>query len=287
MKRLTITILIIAVFTGAIAAYALGGDAHSGIITATPIPASLVPGERFDMTIGISDNPGFAAMLIRISIPQGLALIDYHAYLPYAEDFITSIENDTPLPITGGYLVAGWTGRTENIYTNGSLFTLTFQATIDTPHIHTASIQIAFADRHAYDLPTDATENNLTIALPGGITGIGQSAKIGTIALKRPSISINPRYTTIKNQDGYEVRLEITIENLNLPPGEKIYFNCEEHSTIKIDVDIEGAQGIRISGHAQTDNQGITRGNLILTVDGEITTDQLTTLARALTTLFD
>jgi len=293
-SRSLLILLFAVILMASVAAAMPNSTSFYGIISATPIPATLSPGERFNTTISISENPGFAAMLIRISIPSGIELIGFRADSLQATDcegFFLSIEYynlaDDGIslihPITDSYIFAGWMARATNLYNDGNLFTLNFKVSSDIQDVQNTSIYIAFANARDYNLPTDAQENELNIALPGGITGEGQSARIGQAAICHSlRMVIKLDYIKITNRDTYEISFEVAVFNLNLPQNERIYFDCDAHDAIRIDVDISGIRGISISGFVKDDGFGVARGDLILTVDGEITTSRLNGLINSL-----
>jgi len=195
----------------------------------------LFPGDTLTSTIRIDDNTGFAGMLLRIRIPEGLELINVQVYdhmdIEYGLE-LPSCANDI-LPTASTPLredvFLGWVGRSYNFYGNGSLFTLTFRVTSDATAGQTVPIMIAFANgTPAYELPTDENDRELQMSIQGRLLDLGASAEIGRVAFghfaQGLSINVAPNSRTIINRVGESVDFNFTVTGM--PPNQ--YF-CISH----------------------------------------------------------
>jgi len=125
-------------------------------------------GQNVNVQIRIDDNPGFAAMPLRITIPQGLTLtaVTNNTALSF-----TPPQTMTPNPDRNVFM--GFLGNAENYY-GDILLTLTFSVSDaivipDGDDSVSLPIAIGFYDAHNNpDSPTDQTEADVDIAIIGG-----------------------------------------------------------------------------------------------------------------------
>ncbi|MCL1842544.1 MAG: hypothetical protein FWF79_01905, partial [Defluviitaleaceae bacterium] len=142
-------------------------------------------GDTFYVTVHLDDNPGFAAMLLRLHVPAGLELtgITHHAAAHPDNNFLDGILMPENLPRAGN-IFAGWAGR-GNLYGDGALFTYSFRVTGTTAA--ELPITLAFANYRgtgadALESPTNLAGQNVPITLPGGVTW-QNIATIATISI--------------------------------------------------------------------------------------------------------
>ncbi|MCL1843618.1 MAG: hypothetical protein FWF79_07380 [Defluviitaleaceae bacterium] len=96
---------------------------------------ALFPGDTFTATVSMEGNTGFAGMLLRIRIPEGLELIGIIAHnqpnMEYGLELPMCINGILPSEFSPlrGDVFTGWAGRSTNFYGNGLLFTYTFRVT--------------------------------------------------------------------------------------------------------------------------------------------------------------
>jgi len=152
------------------------------------------PGEEFDLTIGIQDNPGFAGFLVRLGFPTQLEVLtdEFRDYrdnfdpaadpmnIDYGLDFSEAftVSGDAPLTrlhggaLNGRYLYhVGWAGRNNNFTGNGDLFTFRVRVRPGTLAASLPYITIALANAvppYFADRPTDVLRQPVYISLPCG-----------------------------------------------------------------------------------------------------------------------
>jgi len=263
---------------------------QSAINSAQDIFASvgyLFPGDIFNATIRIDDNTGFAGMLFRVRIPDGVELIGTHVHdqpdMDYGLELPACVNNilaSKAAPLRGDVFV-GWAGRSTNFYGNGELFTLTFRVTDDAVAGQTVPIMIAFANgTPAYELPTDADKRELQISLPGGVLGLGESAEIGRVtfgqSIHELTIFVTPNHRTIVNRIGEYAEFDFTVTSL--PPNQTFCLawpTCTKgsacpahpykHPEQVAGIEIENLPNfISASGYVRTNNVGAGKSVFIL-----------------------
>jgi len=228
----------------------------------------LYPGDTFTATIGITENPGFAAMVLRMRIPAGLELIDATAHSLHDMYYgfeLPACANDTPPSQTAplhGEVFFGWTGRSRNFYANGAMFDLTFRVT-ETAAAGTAPVLLAFANgMGAYELPTDYLRREVQIALPGGVIGIGRSAEIARAIFPGLFVDASPQNLTIVNLPQNGATFQIFAGGL--PPNQVL--DPVNSPYINIDWQPPLPPWIQVSGHIETDANGTGVGTLTLSI---------------------
>jgi len=237
-----------------------------------------MPGDEFSMTTSITGNTGFAAMIVRVYVPQGLELIGFDVY-PQANfwagfDAPENWDDDFAVsPAMTGYVRVGWQGRTAahgNFTGNGNLFTHTFRVTGEIG-IATAPITMAFANASYpfYELPTDVNFTPLDISLPGGVIGVGRVANLGRIRIGEPRLSVSayPNHQTIINSVGKTVSFYITVSGM--PAGQTFCLrNPDTNSSASIAVAVPPGIEV-ICSSITTDAVGEGSGRLTLRIYDE------------------
>jgi hypothetical protein len=136
---------------------------------------SFTPGQSFELTVRIDENIGFGSMVAKLYIPEGLILTGFsHNNSPGMGNNIASPVIST----SGGYVLAGWNGRSTNI--TGNIDLLTFTVTVAnnaTPGL-TEPFTISFENA-----PKNAAGDVLKMMLPCG-SGFGETNVSGGVIIK-------------------------------------------------------------------------------------------------------
>jgi hypothetical protein len=125
-------------------------------------------GDEVTVDISISNNPGFATMPLRISIPEGLTLVKFELGHPALHaDFVgpPGVSPGEPTNITNQFFV-NWT-RTTNFTQSGTLLRLTF-ATNPNAEPGNYPVNIAFETVFAPSPPRNAAAEPLNIFIVDG-----------------------------------------------------------------------------------------------------------------------
>jgi len=146
----------------------------------------LSPGETFNVTLRIDDNTGFAGMAFRVYIPLGLEMTGLKLHsdeLPGLGNGFVGVHGWDGTyavypPITG-YAYINWAQFT-NFTGDGNLVTYVLTVT-DAIAGQVAPITLAFANATGYEIPHTVMGEELNIHLPGGVTGYGAVAEIGSV----------------------------------------------------------------------------------------------------------
>jgi YD repeat-containing protein len=136
---------------------------------------SFAPGESFDVVVRIDENIGFASMVTRLYIPEGLTLTGFsHNNSPGMSDNIIN----PVIPTTGSnYVVTGWDGRNSNITGNIDLLTFTITVNNNASSGLTEPFTISFEN-----VPTNVGGDELKMMLPCG-SGFGETTIIGGVII--------------------------------------------------------------------------------------------------------
>ena len=134
-------------------------------------------GESFDMVVRIDGNKGFANMMIKMFIPQGLELTGYsYSGFPW---FNNNIISPTIPTIGSNFALFGWQGRTSNITGDSDLFTFTFKVSNNAALGLTESITMSFENA-----PINANNDEVEISFcPYGIAEKSDITVIGGIII--------------------------------------------------------------------------------------------------------
>ena len=242
-------------------------------ISATAIPsASLSIGDEFSTTLSISGNPGFAAMIMRVRIPQGLELTGFtlHNHSELSSGFRGPRNWDEAYavyPPISGDIFAGWAGRTTNFTGNGNLITYTFRVAENAVPGAVKPITIAFANADGYEVPTNASLSELEISLPGGATNFGESGIIGNATIRGTiGVSITPSTETIGGEvDDY---VTFNVEVWGMPGNYTFYLdNRETNGAGRIEIAFPNdVRDLVPSGYVTTLADGTGSGTLTITV---------------------
>jgi len=178
---------------------------ENGTISASELPdRTLQRGEEFSITLSIAGNTGFAALPLRIFVPDGLELIRLelgHANLGGAS-FRTGPQDWVPEqyslfgyfenPIVGPiHAFASW-GRMSNFTVlNTDLVTLTFRVSATAENMTTDEINMAFATGVGADVPRAIIPG---ASVPLDIT-LTNGGNIGAVTIKSPLLPIHNGFT--------------------------------------------------------------------------------------------
>ena len=231
LKAIKIFVIVSALVVGTIFA-ALSSPGSNGQITATITTYGglnyILPGDTFNVTIGIDHNTGFTGMMLRLGIPQGMEIVGLRLHsLPKISDGFRGVSGwdgafAISPPITD-YAFVGWS-RAENFKESGDLLTFTIRAGYDVMPGYSASLTLAFANAMNFETPTDANGDSFIAFLPGEIMNCGLVAEIGTVNVKAVSITVMPNRRAIVNRTGASAYFDFTVRGL--PPNQ--YF-CIAH----------------------------------------------------------
>jgi len=128
-----------------------------------------------DIAIRLDRNPGFAAMMLKIDLPQGISLVRYDVTNEDLLDGLTMpraggnyIEPNAPTNLVGTFYV-GWTNASD-IYTQEGLLILTLSVASNA-NLGDLHVNVTFANANGEEVPTNADGEQLDIALRnnGGI----------------------------------------------------------------------------------------------------------------------
>jgi len=139
---------------------------------------SFARGESFNMVVFINRNMGFADMMTKIFIPQGLELTGF------SHNGLSGIGNNfvsPTIPTSGSnYALVGWQGRTTNITGDIALFTLTFTVANNAPLGLTEPFTITLDNT-----PTNADGEELQVVfIPDGFDIEDEVIVIGGVIIK-------------------------------------------------------------------------------------------------------
>lgn|GEM_PF-2263747 len=271
-------------------------------------------GDEISMTLDIANNPGFAAMIIRINIPETLELIGFELHFdsadpspdinygffgPACDDedcdslicyrFWDRATGEIYPPMTGN-IFAGWQIRQTNFYENVKLFTYTFRVTENIAAAQISPITIAFANADpAYETPT-ALDGTI-LQIPFGGEAINERVwRIGSINIwPRPSIEISPGFAEIDRRNAAQETFQIALNNV--PPFYPPIHFCTKTPTANSPVDINIGNlppGIRAFGiiNYQQSPAGTATGQLILEVYDSRALPHFANIARQLREIF-
>ncbi|MCL2225207.1 MAG: putative Ig domain-containing protein [Defluviitaleaceae bacterium] len=121
-------------------------------------------GGEVTVHINIENNPGFAAMLMRVAFPEAFTLVGYSVADFYLyEGFRISQK----MPAVGNNVFLGWAGLSEEITMDGTLLSLTF-AVHESANINNPIIVTFENAYNGYESPSNLEKEELDIVIVHG-----------------------------------------------------------------------------------------------------------------------
>jgi hypothetical protein len=124
--------------------------------------------------IRIDNNPGFANLFLRISLPDGVQVVNFQNNHPMETGHFVEIY---PMPNAGNFHT-GWVGKSADSYFSGTLLTLNL-AVDDTAQLGPHAITAAFENIWNPDIPTNLRGDLLDIAIVNGELEIFEPVLVG------------------------------------------------------------------------------------------------------------
>jgi len=143
--------------------------------------AFALQGDTATVQLRIDNNPGFAAMLMRLTFSEHLTLTGYEVgRAGLSADMLDDLYDGFVSPGLGSAdSFIGWAGRDTDISINGVLLTLTFTINSGTPMNAILPINLVFESYvYGYEVPTNAAGNEVEIGIIAGEVRV-QSSSFG------------------------------------------------------------------------------------------------------------
>ena len=146
------------------------GDEMEGVFVRPTFSIATVngrAGRNVSVNVNISKNPGFAAMMFKLDVPQGITLtrVKTHEDL---EDFFHAPEDENVM--AASQVVMGWTGMTHetgNFTQDGTILTLTFYVDENAaPDFY--PLTAIFSNAHGVEEPANYAGQSLNISIKNG-----------------------------------------------------------------------------------------------------------------------
>ncbi|MCL2225116.1 MAG: InlB B-repeat-containing protein [Defluviitaleaceae bacterium] len=184
------SIMLFAQWTGtAITIPPTNGNGNEGSAVVSISTAFANPDDsNVQVHVRITNNHGFASMLMRFEFPRELTLTGYSLA---SSDLYQNFKAPYDFAALGNYVYMGWAGRTENITREGTLFTLIFSVCADAPSVATFPVTATFADYAELDMHISDGAVRVWPVIRGDVGGAGRVTSASATILARHIVGHN------------------------------------------------------------------------------------------------
>lgn|GEM_PF-2531406 len=161
-------------------------------------------GERVTVNFRLTNNPGFANMMLRVDFPDGLTLVDYESHPTLKEEALfPGLEGDLNREeyFFGWIRIPEYEGHDTNLHVEGPILTLTFDVCPTAERGSFKEISAAFATTQASEFPTQFRPND---------SG-GEDYELTNFKIEYGGVVVRELLPGDVNGDGYITSLDGTV----------------------------------------------------------------------------